>query len=200
MASYHHRDVVAAAGDRVDQRRPARGAVKDRRRDGERPEARVTAHSRPERGLRWPRGPERRLEERLLPAIARPVAARRDPAPAQGAGGRARFVQRRCDRTRVGATTPPVGPRPERAPGDARNLAEHPGTTRVRPVERLEEDEARAFAPRLTGRARLYEELRQERIDLVDAAGEHRLHAPGADRGGGAGDCELAREDRKSVV
>src|SRR2546427_4829692 len=105
MAPYDHRDVAAAAGDRVDQRRPARGTVKDRRRDGERPEAGVTAHPRPERGLRGPRGPERRLDERLLPAIARPVAARRDPDPAQVARGRARFVQRRCDRTRVGATT-----------------------------------------------------------------------------------------------
>src|SRR5438128_561559 len=61
----------------------------------------------------------------------------------------------------------------------------------------LEEDEARAFGPRLTGRARLDEELRQERIDLVDAAGEHRLHAPGADRGDGAGDREFARDRRR---
>src|SRR5437016_6615918 len=91
MAPYDHRDVAAAAGDRVDQRRPARGTVKGRRRDGERPEAGVTAHPRPERGLRGPRGPERRLEERLLPAIARPVAARRDPDPAEVARGRTRF-------------------------------------------------------------------------------------------------------------
>src|SRR5438445_9604310 len=181
MAPYDHRDVAAAAGDRVDQRRPARGAVKDRRRGGEGPEAGVTAHPRPERGLRGPRGPERRLEERLLPAIARPVAARRDPDPAQVARGRTRFVQRRCDRARVGATTHPVGPRPERAPRDARNLAEHPGTARVRPVQRLEEDEARAFAPRLTGRARLDEELRQQPIDLVDDAAEDATHAPEAE-------------------
>src|SRR5207245_2735441 len=104
MAPYDHRDVAATAGDRVDQRRPARGAVKDRRRDGERPEAGVTAHPRPERGLRGPRGPERRLEERLLPAIARPVAARRDPDPAQ------------------------VARRPERTAAPARAIASAPAT------------------------------------------------------------------------